>query len=402
MTNSEPSQPQNLPGSTTKSGCGSIAMITAVCIYTVILTIGFLVAAAIFWESEFEGLYGSAWLRVAIQGAYAGGLLLLLGPLAIWWKSQPGRRFFRSLCLAAAYALILSFSRIGQVQDAQLAAALQIALTALFLVLLTVIARNRQVDLRLWLKPTSSMHWLIPLLITGVYSLVWLGTGSLGSWLDCLLNLTVGFVFGIACSALLRLGVFTGEALSLESRPSSRWQGFTSSLILAIMLAGMAPNGMQYALMVVIPPLGWLLSLLTTTGTATTGKRSGFPVFLLISLAVAIPFILVDPDELAIATSIGKGGLLYWIILASLVSLVMFGLIYLYLWIGRKNIPHWSFSTTPVVLCALLLVGMITLLILHAGPVFNGERLFVIFKRPGGCQSGSGYRGLRCSPHIRI
>jgi hypothetical protein len=380
MTNSETYKPQNLPVSTSKLGCGSIAMITTVCIYTIILTIGFLIAAAIFWESEFEGLYGSSWLRVAIQGGYAAGLLLLLGPLAVWWKSQPTRRFFRSLFLAAIYALILSFSRIGQVQDAQLAALLQITLSFLFLILLFVIARIRQVDLRSWLKPTSSMQWLIPLLIAGVYSLVWLVIGSLGSWLDCMLNLTVGLIFGFAFSMLVRLGVFTGEALSSESQSSSGWQGFTSSIVLAIMLAGVAPNGLQYMLMVVIPPIGWLLPFLMASATATTGKRSGFPALLLVSLAVAIPFMLVDADELAILTSIGKGEILVWILLASLVSLVVVGLVYLVLWIRRKQLANWSYSNPPAVTCVLLLGVMIALLFLHAGPVFNGEHLFVILK----------------------
>jgi subtilisin family serine protease len=276
--------------------------------------------------------------------------------------------------------LVLSFSRVGHVQDAQLAALLQIALTLLFLILLFVISRNRQVDLRSWLKPTSSIQWVIPLLITGVYSLVWLVIGSLGSWLDCLLNLMVGLVFGISFCVLLRLGVFTGEALSSEGQSSSGLQGFTASLVLAIMLAGMAPNGLQYMLMVVIPPIGWLLPLLTVSATATTGKRSGFPALLLISLAVAIPFILVDPDELAMLTSIGKGEILVWIILASLISLVVVGLIYLVLWTRRKHLPYWSFSITPVVICVLLLVVMVALIFLHAGPVFNGERLFVILK----------------------
>jgi Subtilase family len=350
------------------------------CFYTFLLTIGFLVAAATIWETEFEGLYGSPWLRVAIQGAYATGLLLPLGPLAVWWKGQPARRFFRLLCLSATYVLVLSFSRIGRVQDAQLAAALQIVLTLLFLSLLLVIARRRQVDLRAWLTPVSGLQWSVPLLITGVYSLAWLVVGSLGSWLDCLLNLVAGLVFGIAVSVLLRLGVFTGEALSSQSRSSTAWQGFTASLVLAVMLAGLAPNGLQYMLMVVIPPTGWLLPLLTTTGTAATGKRSGFPALLLVSLVTAIPFMLVDPDELAIVISLGKGELLYWVTLASLVSLVLIALINLVLRLWRNKIPHWSFSNTPVILCTLLLVGMIALVFLHAGPVFNGERLFVIFK----------------------
>ena len=57
----------------------------------------FLVAATLVWESEFEGLYRIAWLRAGVQAGYAGGLLLFLGPLALWWKNQPARRFFRPL-----------------------------------------------------------------------------------------------------------------------------------------------------------------------------------------------------------------------------------------------------------------------------------------------------------------
>jgi hypothetical protein len=380
MTNMESGELPDQKGAASKTGCGSIAAVTALCLYAGILTIGFLVVNAFFWESEFEGLFGNPWLRVAIQAGYAVGLLLLLGPLAIWWKSQPLRRFFRSLCLAAAYAMLLSFSRAGHVQDADLTALLQIGLTLIFLILLYIVARNRQVDLRAWFKPASGMQWLIPLLIAGIYSLAWLAIGSLGSWVDCALNLIVGSCFGVTFCVLLRLGIFTDESLSSDNWSSSGLQGFAASSVLAIMFAGMAPNGMQYLLMLVIPPIGWLLPLLTATATTATGKRSGFPALLLISLAVAIPFMLVDPDELALVISYTKGELLVWIAVAAASSLILVGLIFLVLRIRRKHLPHWSFSSIPAIICVFLLAANVTLLFIHRGPVFNGEHLFVILK----------------------
>ncbi len=97
-------------------------MITGLCLYIALGTIVFLVAATLVWEFEFEGLYRIPWLRVGVQAIYALGLLLFLGPLALWWKNQPARRIFRLLSMAAAYTLLLSLARSGQVDDALFAA----------------------------------------------------------------------------------------------------------------------------------------------------------------------------------------------------------------------------------------------------------------------------------------
>jgi hypothetical protein len=380
MSAIQPVDTQNRTAPASKTGCGMIALTTGLSLYIVLGTISFLLAATLVWEFEFEGLFGNPWLRIGIQALYACGLLLILGPLAVWWKSQPARRIFRSLSLAAAYALVLSLSRIGQVEDAMLAALLQIGLTFLFLCLLLVLARNRHVDLKSWLKPSARAHWLIPLIFTGSNALIWAAIGALGSWLDMLLNLLVGLLFGVTVSVLLRLGIFTSESLSGTDQGTPALQGLACSAILAIMLAGLAPVGLQYLLMGVIPVIGWILPTLTTSASAITGKRAGFPLVLLLGLSVAIPFMLVDADELALVIAATKGEWLPWLALAVFLSLVVALLALIPLRLLKKRIPAWEFSAAAAVICLFLWVGAATLSWLHAGPVLNGERLFVILK----------------------
>jgi hypothetical protein len=369
-----------LPAATSKTGCGTIALITGLSLYIAIGTILFLVVATFVWEFEFEGLYNIPWLRVGVQAVYALGLLFFLGPLALWWNGQPSRRIFRLLSMASAYTLVLSVARRGQVDDALLAALLQVGLTLIYLVLLFIIARNRRMDLKTWLKPSSRAHWLIPLIFTGTYGLVWAAIGALGSWLDIVLNLLVGLCFGLTVSVLLRLGLFTSDSQPGSNQGTPAVQGLAASALLVIMLVGLAPIGLQYLLIFVIPVIGWLLSVLITSSSAISGRRAGFPLALILGLAVSIPFILVDGDELALVTAATKGELLAWIAIAAMVSLILTLVGLLSINLFKKKITTWEFSFPAALICLLLWVGVITLIGLHAGPVLNGERLFVILK----------------------
>ncbi|MGB8252129.1 MAG: S8 family serine peptidase [Anaerolineaceae bacterium] len=369
-----------MPTKTSDRRRSNIVMIVAVSFFVAVLTAGFLITTSLVWEFEFEGYFSSPWLRAAIQTGYSIGLLLFLGPLALWWKSQPLRRSFRSLAFAAVYSAILSLSRLGGITDAQMAALLQIGLSLVFLALLIIISHHRQVNLKQWLLPSSRAQWMLPLIFTGVYTLTWAGIGALGSWIDTLLNLLAGLCFGLTTGVLLRLGVYTGDALNPEDQGQFKIQGFTASAVLAVMLAGMAPNGLQYLLVFVIPAIGWLLPLLTTGATFTTRVRSGFSSALTLALAVAIPFILVDPDELALVITASKGELLGWVALASLVSLFVVVIAFCILFVFRSRLPDWDASKRSNAFTLLLWVGVVMLSLFHAGPNFYGERLFVILK----------------------
>ncbi|MBN2257331.1 MAG: S8 family serine peptidase, partial [Anaerolineaceae bacterium] len=61
-------------------------------------------------------------------------------------------------------------------------------------------------------------------------------------------------------------------------------------------------------------------------------------------------------------------------------SLLVVGMAFLWLWAKRKALPKWNFSNLAALSCVLLLIGISILLFQHPGPVFNGERLFVILK----------------------
>jgi subtilisin family serine protease len=380
MTDIRPVEPVIPAINNKKTGCGTIAVITGLCLYVALGTIVFLVAATLVWEFEFEGLYNIPWLRVGVQAIYAVGLLLFLGPLALWWKNQPARRIFRLLSMAAAYTLMLSIARSGQVDDALFAALTQIGLTLIYLFLLLMIARNRRVDLKTWLKPLSPAHWLIPLIFSGAYALVWAAIGALGSWLDIVTNLVIGLCIGLTASVLLRLGLFTRGMQPSPDQGTPATQGLAASALLAILLVGIAPVGLQYLLIFVIPVIGWILPLLTNSSSANSGKKAGFLLALIIGLAMAIPFIFVDGDELALVTAATRGELLAWVAIAALISLILILLGLLLINLFKNKITSWEFSIPAFVICLLLWGGVITLIVLHRGPVFNGERLFVILK----------------------
>jgi hypothetical protein len=380
MLNDPNSGRNSLPGKNPDRGCGGIVVILAVCFFVAVMTAGFLIMMALVWEFEFEGFFNTPWLRTVIQAGYSTGLLLLLGPFAIWWKSQPLRRSFRSLAFAAVYSLILSLSRIGNVSDALLAAILQFGLTLVFLAVLVIISHHRQVNLKEWLVPSSRTQWISPLMITGVYALTWVGIGALGSPVDTLLNLVAGMSFGLTVSVLLRLGVFTTRIRRSDDKTDFITEGLTASTLLVIMLAGIAPNGLQYLLMIVIPSIGWLLAFLSKTAPNNMGLRLGFSSEMILMLAVAIPLMLVDPDELALVISASKGELLGWVSLAALVSLFVIGFAFCGFLIYRVKFPSWKPSIISGLCTGLLWLFVCLVPILKKDPVFNGERLFVILK----------------------
>ena len=101
---------------------------------------------------------------------------------------------------------------------------------------------------------------------------------------------------------------------------------------------------------------------------------------MILGLAVATPFILVDGDELALVTAAARGELLVWVAIAALASLLLTLLGLLLINLFENKIPSWEFSFLAVLTCLLLWGGAIALIGLHDGPVFNGERLFVILK----------------------
>jgi len=373
MTDIRPVEPL-IPASNKQStGCGMIALITGLCLYIALGTIVFLVAATFAWEFEFMGLYRIPWLRVGIQAIYALGLLIFLGPLALWWKGQPARRIFRLLSMAAVFTLMLSAARSGQVSDALSATLLQIGLTLIYLFLLVVIARNRRVDLKTWLKPSSPAHWLIPLIFTGVYALIWAAIGALGSWLDIVTNLVIGICFGFTASVLLRLGLFTSVTQSTTGQGTPATQGLAASALLAIMLVGIAPVGLQYLLLFVIPVIGWILPLLTNSASVISGKKTGFPLALILALAMSFPFILVDGDELALVTAATQGELLAWISIAALVSLLLILLGLLLINLLKNKIPACEFSFPAVLISLLLWGGVIILIGLHGRTRFIAQ-----------------------------
>lgn len=78
-------------------------------------------------------------------------------------------------------------------------------------------------------------------------------------------------------------------------------------------------GGLQILLMLCLPSIGWLAYLLNQLDPKTT-KNTFLTSVMLLSVAIAIPLLFVDPDELTLVVTASVGEIGTWMLYSALVS----------------------------------------------------------------------------------
>ncbi len=307
----------------------------------------------------------------AAQGLALGMPLAILG---LAWPTPRYRAIFQSWAVAASFLLLLSLSRLAPATQGQLAAVVQLAMTVVFIVGMWLLARGPGRVL-----PAAEPTGLFLALAIGMaFAIPWIAQGALGSPLDALLALALGLAFGAAVAQVLSR--FWLPVLEVDSRGPARdtlTGGFVAGTALLIMAGGLGINGLQLALMLALPCLGFAAIGLAGLGRAPASAANRRSMALLLGVAAAAPLLFVDSDGMAVQVLDSILGEAYAAVGAATVIGWLAGL----LMVGRsRQLAGFRPSAAWPALAGALAVGAVVVYATGGQTGFHGDRLFVILK----------------------
>lgn len=342
--------------------------------YGLFLALGIIIAALMLafplWVGEQLALAtgGGDWRagRVVALGVYAAAVLL---PAQFGRRRAAAPRYraaFTTWMLAAVLLVCLLPAHLAAPAAAQTAAALQLLGLLLYLTLLAFLRRRASV------APGRAVEsWGLAVFAGALLAIPWIAWGALGSPLDTALNLAAALLFGLAAGRTLAFALLPALR-SDEAGPRARvlFYGLAVAVSLAIMAFGFGVNGQQLILLVLLPPLGWLVVWLAR------GREDGYLApALLLALATAAPLLFIDPDELNLILNLGARDVGYYTAQAALIgatlATVLSGVAIV---LARGH----ALRRVAVPLALASAIGLGALYGSAGEPGWHGERLFVI------------------------
>lgn len=305
-------------------------------------------------------------------------LLVPLAPLALFWKQPRYRLIFRVWFFAALFNLLATVIHLPDATAAFASSGLQIAVSLLFALLLSILWRRKS-NPNLARRKAGS--FAISLAIAPILLLPWAGAGALGTPMEAILNLLASILFGLCAALLLRPLALLGEGGTVLDKRLRVLGGFVVGAALTPMASSYAFGGVQLLAAISVPAVAWIAMSLI-------GRRpSTLALMTLIGVSMAGPLLFVDPREMALSLSFGLFSTLSLAFRMAFVSLSVawvVGLIILAVqWLGRAQTGvevsaparlawRWLFVAAPAWIL-LLFVFFLT-----GNPSFYGDRLFVV------------------------
>ena len=364
------------------SSCLTSLLLAFVVAWGVVVSV---IAFVVGWSVEqllFEGslpVYDSRWLVVLFAGL---GVIFPAAVLTFFTRWPTYRAFYQAMTAAGLFVILFAPTRLLRIDDFQTVMILQTVCMLIFLLALKVLQKTGLGSNR---SPGGSPRGgAVGLWLGLTLGFVFLKLGALGSVLDTLLAFVTALVFaacvmavtGIASMSLPEDYEQNGHAI----RPVLRL-GLLDGVILLVMSVGLAQNGNQILLGVVLPAMGFGLPFLADRY-RIEGRKSGlFAGAVWVGLFTFWSLAAFDPDELM--SIVGMS----WqepIGLAAITAVVSLGLVLIQsvlLILFRRRMPSKKFHPAGTVF-----LNGLTLLLLAAvygfsgQPGFYGERLFVILK----------------------
>lgn len=303
-------------------------------------------------------------------------LLLPLIPLALLWRAPRYRGAFRTWLAATFFLLLLTPARLFPSPDPQETLLLQSFLALVFSAVLWFMTGRGKI-----LERASSAAIALAAALALLLALPWLLWGALGSVGDIVLGIVSALTFALA-GTLITTRVWL-RRMAQDSHGAG-WDitlgGFVLGGMLLVMGAAAGFIGTQLFFIFLLGVCGWLLmDLVQVNFRATTGWND-VALFVFLTLAVAAPLLLLDPDTGVILASIGDGEALSYatdaVELAVLGALV-FGLL---LFLLRKQIAEWQRPSLLWVGAALVALVAGVVYFVFGQPGLYGDRVFVILQ----------------------
>ncbi|WP_416902195.1 S8 family serine peptidase [Micromonospora echinospora] len=213
-----------------------------------------------------------------------------------------------------------------------------------------------------------------------VLLLPWLWLGALGGLLETVLAALAATAVGVLAGVLLDVEFWARFGAGRPTRPALLvlGGGAVAGVTLLLLAAGTGHSGAQLAMLLTLPPVGFVLGALQAP-TDPDGRPTGrAPVRWLVGLGVFGPLAFTDPEEVTLLLSTTRD-VPFWVMVAAGAGLV----VALVLSVGYgvllpRRVPGRRFATAAVVV--LLVAGTLV----YAGPGqpgLHGERLLVVLRQ---------------------
>ncbi|MDW8214474.1 MAG: S8 family serine peptidase [Roseiflexaceae bacterium] len=297
--------------------------------------------------------------------------LLFLGALATT-RAPRMRAALHAWLLALPLTWLMIPAAALPSSEAQIAAAVRVALMAAYLGALWLVVRWRFPE-----KRTEIGRVGTPLAAgaAALLALPWLAWGALGSLLDILLGLAAAGLFG-ATAGLLTARVYLRPLPADPDGPGLFTGGIVIGILLLILGWNIGVGGQALLLLPLLPTLGWLAG-------AVAGVRRGYTpdsraLALFVALAIAPPLLFADPDTLHVELLVqGREGIA-WAMSAvgvsMLLALILSGVMLL-LRQATERAPQAGIAGAAALwLAGAVVYGSV------GQPGLYGDRLFVILK----------------------
>ena len=341
------------------------------------LLLAFLWIAAISLGSQFR-----SWIWPAINPAprplplaLTASMLqvvLLAVPLALLLllvKHPRHRAVLQSWLWGTAMLALLAFPRLLPPTAGQ---------TILMVQALMLIFFNRLMS-RLGAPPTRLTEFYgLPTALTlaALFVLPWVPGGALGSGLDALLALAVGFGFALTTADILRRTWL--RTLEQESRGPARdlfTGGWVIGTLLLIMASGIGFNGLPLNLMTALPAWGWAVMALAGVGQSRATGRNWPALCAFLWPAVAAPLLLWDLDGLLLEA---QDPILLDAWQATAAVVVIGWVVAVILLIAARSLGGWRARRPAFITGAGAWATVAALFAITATPGWHGDRLLVI------------------------
>ncbi len=382
MESEQNTQVSTLKAHPSSSGCSGVAAIIVISLWIVFITLVFQLTQWTVVQMIFEGSVKIPNIRWALLLVYG---ILLLVPLFIASrivKEPVSRGRLLALTYVSITAIILSPSRIPDIDEWQLTVLIQMGVLLLFLIFAKVLNRKGSST------DTASEVPVLPFfLLAGtagaLMGIPWVMGGTQGAVTDTLLAIGLSTILGAVVAFTL---LASNRAPMADVSDSDFHRGITGAgwiitLCLLILASAIDQNGNGWMFLGATLPIGYALAALAYRLDGGISSAGRIAVGLFSALAFFWPMSLFDPDELSIVISSSAGELFGYALNASFAAFGMGLLIlvfFLIFWkkIQNSRIPGWVVGSLFVISwCCLFLISY------FAGtPGFHGEKSFVILK----------------------
>ena len=363
-------------------GFRSIFTLAAIAIWAGLLSFVDLLANWAIEQSIFESSSIVPNIRWIIHGVIGLVLLLSLFLAQLLVKTPRLKIIFKFWSIAAIITLTFIPAKILQVTDQQAAASLQIiALLIAVIVFYFINSRKESGETGKEKKNHSGLIGMA-VLIAGLMSIPWILWGALGSIDDTLLYLILGEIFAVFCVSVFYPYLFD-KTLSPDRELNLFdyiLDGISVTLFLIILLTGLSQNGSQLIMGIMLPFSAWVIVGLVILANKST-DRAKVSVGLISGLALVLPQLWFDADELSIITNSTNGETLTWATRSAYFSIgIMLFAVIIFLVFFKSSIKlkvtkkaNWLMSLLSIatVVCVYLIWGRVG---------FYGDKIFIVMK----------------------